>query len=309
MKLITNRSNQAFFSEILDAAPQNITRVRAAVAYVFDTTLMAFCKDRNIPLRLWSRLAPGEQSIDLKILKSFVPASNLMSCRLIYDFHAKVIEFENYGFYIGSANLTKAAWNSNLEAGIWFSHEEAQNTGLEKEIKLYFDSLDREGYEVDTNLLNAYDLFATSLKPLQDLQKTQHKAIFSDFTKKYPRRTFQETALQSRTWHEALSKCTLPFAYEALDYFLRVKEGDPSRKRFNPLFGRIEDFKRISVRFTDHNLQILFVSDSESSKDQVQKIFEDPIEITPTANGWNVHITQRDELEKLLAWADFEPIR
>lgn len=42
--------------------------------------------------------------------------------------HAKVIWWRGYGVYVGSANLTSAAWYNNIEAGVFFSESEIAET-------------------------------------------------------------------------------------------------------------------------------------------------------------------------------------
>jgi len=102
--------------------------VWAAVAYATNAkdsrTLVKWCFDRNIPLKFWGRL-DADVAVSVEILDMFLSRkSPEFVCKLVKHHHAKVIWWRGFGVYIGSANLTYRAWNTNVEAGCFFPEAE-----------------------------------------------------------------------------------------------------------------------------------------------------------------------------------------
>src|SRR3546814_16792850 len=79
--------------------------------------------DNDIPLNFWGRL-DEEVPVRVYILNLFLHRrSPQFVCKLVTHHHAKVIWWRGFGVYVGSANLTYSAWNSNVEAGCFRSEE------------------------------------------------------------------------------------------------------------------------------------------------------------------------------------------
>ena len=63
-------------------------------------------------------------------------------CKLVPDsLHSKVIWWRGHGAYIGSANLTDRAWNSNIEAGVYFSESDLADSGMIEQLTEFFENL------------------------------------------------------------------------------------------------------------------------------------------------------------------------
>lgn len=62
-------------------------------------------------------------------------------CKLVTHHHAKVIWWRGFGVYVGSANLTYSAWNSNVEAGCFFDESEIDSQ-FEGDLQRLFVELD-----------------------------------------------------------------------------------------------------------------------------------------------------------------------
>lgn len=136
---------------LLQAMPK-ATRVQAAVAYVSrpDHLLIKSCLDQNKPLELWSRhdstLATSPEVMAL-FLKEARPS---FACYLIgRHYHPKIIWWHGYGVYIGSANLTQAAWGGNIEAGVFLSEEDLDADDFRDELTAFFEDMREIGTKVD----------------------------------------------------------------------------------------------------------------------------------------------------------------
>lgn len=138
MRLIFGGINADYLRNLIEEAGAiaNGTRVTesvwAAVAYATDAkdsgSLVRWCFDNDIPLKFWGRL-DEQVPVRVEILNLFLNRrSPEFVCKLVKHHHAKVIWWKGFGVYIGSANLTYSAWNSNVEAGCFFYESEIDST-------------------------------------------------------------------------------------------------------------------------------------------------------------------------------------
>ncbi len=119
-------------------------RVLAAIAYASSDTRWWFedCIAKNKHVEFFGRY-DGSCPIDPTLLKWVLDRNTPnLSWRVVPKWlHAKVIWWEGKGAYIGSANLTDRAWNSNYEAGVFLSDSELEHAGLVPQLLAFFDGL------------------------------------------------------------------------------------------------------------------------------------------------------------------------
>ncbi|MEI8329501.1 MAG: phospholipase D-like domain-containing protein [Chlamydiia bacterium] len=120
-------------------------RVLAAVAYVTqDRPFLDLCWKEKKPLTLYARhdyTGPVNPSVfDWFFSKSLQSAN--YEIRLVRDiFHTKIIWWKRVGAYIGSANLTNAAWFKSYEAGLFVKEEESIAAGFYDDLEDFFDEI------------------------------------------------------------------------------------------------------------------------------------------------------------------------
>ena len=122
--------------------------VQAAVAYVSTITnpIIADCDRLGIRCQVWSRhdeTLPTALRVMEWACKRMHANGNLTWKLLGSYYHPKVIWWHGYGVYIGSANLTDAAWNSNCEAGIIILEAELQDD-YRQQLAEFFADLDAQ---------------------------------------------------------------------------------------------------------------------------------------------------------------------
>lgn len=132
MRLILGGINGDYLTNIVLNCAKETHEVWAAVAYATDSALLFdWCRSNDIPLTYYGRL-DEDVAVSVQILKQFLAAkSPNFRCRLVQHHHAKVIWWRGHGIYIGSANLTDAAWYRNIEAGCFFLEEELDAISFE----------------------------------------------------------------------------------------------------------------------------------------------------------------------------------
>ena len=153
MKLILGSINGEYLRNItLNAAPETEI-VFAAVAYAHSqSVLFDWCLENNIPLKFWGRY-DHTVPIAVPILKTFLSRNSAnYQCRLVTKFHPKVIWWKGYGCYVGSANLTGAAWNENVEAGTFYSDDELDDFGMTSDLNEFFRIVNENAFDLTPEL-------------------------------------------------------------------------------------------------------------------------------------------------------------
>lgn len=136
------------------AAMQVSKHVQAAVAYVSNVSnpVIRDCMEKGLRLEVWSRHDAG-LATSLPVLRwanqEMKTKANL-TWRLVASFyHPKVIWWRGYGVYVGSGNLTDAAWNSNIEAGVVLLESELDAADLRQPLEDFFADVHEESIPLD----------------------------------------------------------------------------------------------------------------------------------------------------------------
>ena len=108
MKLVANGLNKQFLASFMPNPQDEVDGVLAAIAYGDDTdTLLKNCLENKYRLDIWMRYdhtVPVQPKLLSQLLNNL---KNNIFCQLIPDvLHSKIIWWQGYGAYIGSANLT-----------------------------------------------------------------------------------------------------------------------------------------------------------------------------------------------------------
>lgn len=160
MKIIANGINGNYLEDCLNNVPKEVEQMKIAVAFADDYVgekIIDFCTNRKICLTFYGRLTYSyfhSHPIPVKILKKFLQPENFHTCKLVEEFfHSKVLWFQGYGAYIGSANLNNRSWEKNIECGVWFENEELNKFNLIKELDNFFFKIDQESNFLTEELL------------------------------------------------------------------------------------------------------------------------------------------------------------
>jgi len=183
MKFITGPLNKKFLLNLLNEVISEASRVKAAIAYAKKDNLKLFeaCRERLLPLEFYGRY-DYTVAIDPDVLKWFIEkASPNLVCKLVPDIlHSKVIWWIDAGAYIGSANLTDRAWNSNIEAGVFLTQYELSESGMEEELRSFFEEVDERSRPLSKEIYEEQ----RRLKEERSALSTQDYKLEQDFDKK-----------------------------------------------------------------------------------------------------------------------------
>lgn len=170
--MIAGGINGQYLREILGGSLGKTNNVKIAIAYASgDPEIFNFCYNNNIKLTFWGRY-DGSVPVTANILETFLKRRSLnYVCKLIPDiFHAKVIWWEGYGVYFGSANLTDNAWYGNIEAGIFLSDEDIIDNDIESELINFFDEIDKMSTPLTEEIYKEQKMIDKHRKDIDDLE-------------------------------------------------------------------------------------------------------------------------------------------
>jgi hypothetical protein len=179
MRLVAGGVNGFYLREILENAdPKQIGRVDAAVAYVTDPGLLFdWCWSEKVPLRFWGRFDEGVP-VAAPILRTFLTRqSPRFVCKLVRQFHPKVIWWRGYGAYIGSANLTQSAWYGNFEAGVFLTDDELDAAGIATDLDHLFEKIDEHASPLTEELVRQIEQRNAELNRRAAAQREADKAF------------------------------------------------------------------------------------------------------------------------------------
>jgi HKD family nuclease len=181
MRFVGGGLNGVYMLEIHEQSIDKTDSLKIAVAYASGSPrLLEDCWKKKVKVMFWGRY-DETNPVTLPILKTFLDRkSPNFVCKLVPDiFHAKVIWWEGYGAYIGSANLTENAWFGNIEAGIFFTEDELVESGLAEELSEFFEALDTHSYALTDEV---YSELSSAAKINSDFDK-RLKAAMQGFQK------------------------------------------------------------------------------------------------------------------------------
>ncbi len=170
MKIVLGRLNAVTLDELATEGCAICSRVDAAVAFAdgSEHRLLDECKSTGKILKYIGRL----DGVRPDFLRELLASGSLAEARLVWKgFHAKVIWWRDFGAYVGSANLTARAWDTNVEAGIFVSEEELQHGGGAGELLRMFEHLDATSFSVDVAVIERLESLGQSAEEDADLDR------------------------------------------------------------------------------------------------------------------------------------------
>ena len=186
MKFYFDYQTTRHLKVLLKTIPAYVERIQAAIAFSYDELLLDTCIKKGIRLEWWGSFNSGiSTSIDL--IKKSLSSGLITFYPFAEYFHPKVIYFENYGIYIGSANMTDGGLSNNVEAGVFINKEEF-DSGMETEIGNFFSFLKDSSIPITTNDVENFDKFVKQIhREKKEIEESgdRIKNIFKDMFKHF----------------------------------------------------------------------------------------------------------------------------
>ncbi|MCW7479370.1 phospholipase D-like domain-containing protein [Leptospira bandrabouensis] len=157
MKLLFDTKSKRQLAVLLKFLPENISKIYAAIAYTKSDLLINTCILKKIKLEWWG-LFDSKESTSYDLIKKAISSEHVRFYPFAEYFHPKVIYFENFGVYIGSANMTNNALYNNVEAGIFIEETELSNADKDQ-ILSFFEYLKSTSIPVALEDIEKIDKF------------------------------------------------------------------------------------------------------------------------------------------------------
>lgn len=159
--------------------PKDVTRVYAAIAYTHDDSLLNKCIESRIQLEWWG-LFNSDNATDYELVKKAISSEHVTFYPFANLFHPKVIYFENYGIYIGSANMTRSALRKNVEAGVFIKETELDEK-MKIEITSFFSTLRDNSIPATIDDIDRIQRFLDSTQNERDSRERLSSHIKNNF--------------------------------------------------------------------------------------------------------------------------------
>ena len=170
-------------NKILCNIPEDVTCIRAAIAYNNTGLLLEKCEERNIGLEWWG-LFDERGATSYELIKKAIKQPKVKFYLCAKYFHPKVIYFENHGLYIGSANMTQSALDKNIEAGI-FLYEEELDEDKKEELSSFFIYLENNSKLADDSDIEKIDKFLSDISLQKEEIESKENKIKTCFRKHF----------------------------------------------------------------------------------------------------------------------------
>ena len=144
MRFIANGINGKYLRDILPPSDSDVDCVLAAIAYGSNDEdhFLSNCINNKYRLDIWMRY-DHTVPVAIPLLRKLLSLTrkNIFCYQVPDVLHSKVIWWQGYGAYIGSANLSDRAWITNIEAGVFISDTELNESGMHIELDSFFERL------------------------------------------------------------------------------------------------------------------------------------------------------------------------
>jgi len=212
MQLIANTLNGNYLRNILPSSDDEVDGVLAAIAYGNDLNenLITNCVENRLRMDIWMRYdhtVPVSVPLLKKLLRHH---QDNIFCKLIPDYlHSKVIWWQGFGAYIGSANLTDRAWMTNIEAGLFLTDGDLQENGMIAELEEFFGGLRslEKAFNLTQEVVEEMEAIQARRKSMIDLGKELRKTPVWEgpaFANKEKAKDRQKEAFR-KEWHDTLT--------------------------------------------------------------------------------------------------------
>jgi hypothetical protein len=229
MELLLDYTNIRGFYRIISKLPYETRTIYASIAYNTSELLVKKAIEKNIELNWWG-LFDGKQSTRHDLIELALKNKNIIHFHPIkQNFHSKMIYFENYGLYIGSANMTEKALKENIESGIFLSQIDLIENNLIRQIEEYFLFLEKFP-ELTEDDIKLYINFINSHPELKRINNEDEHKLENEFNQLFLHLPYNDSAVSDEkdklsTKNKAINeftkewRSTLNILLHIMDYF------------------------------------------------------------------------------------------
>lgn len=184
MKTILGQLNGEFLLNLTTRAAKYASRVSAAVAYAEPNhPFFNACRAKGLHVTFYGLLDERGAVAPALLADLLSLGPSQVDCRLLKGhFHPKVIWWHGFGAYIGSANLTHAAWFKNIECGMFIEEDELEANGVAGALDTMFAHLHANSVALTRELVEKLQSLEVDRRALQAAQAKLRKLFDSQLS-------------------------------------------------------------------------------------------------------------------------------
>ena len=114
------------------------------------------------------------------------------------------------------------------------------------------------------------------------------------------RKNVKKSKIKELSWDDVISKCEYDFAKKAINMCKKIKEGEPSRKRFVHILKDFQGFNWMSFLFRRKYINIYLVGGDQEIFNRLVKKLPTTIQTGSWKRGFWFHIKEEKEFEQLI---------
>lgn len=188
MQLVMGGLNKVWLRDLLTRSIGRTRSIVALVAYAqANHDLFDHCRRHNVELDFYG-LLDEEGAVSPTLLADLLErGAHRVRCRLVLGhYHPKVVWWEGFGIYIGSANLTHAAWTRNVECGVFYPEAEATALGVADEIDRLVEYVAQHSHALTVEIVEKVAEAERAARALSEDRKRERERFqraFANFPK------------------------------------------------------------------------------------------------------------------------------
>ena len=164
-------------------------------------------------------------------------------------------------------------------------------------------------------LANSYDLdikaFSVGLHRIENqmILSTEQRFPLKELDEVYDtrgRKRIQKEERDDIDWDDVIPKLQYSYAHRGVDLCRRIKNGEPSRRRFGSIRKDWDGFDWISINFRARYINVYIGGSFENMSEFLQSKVSEPIAISTWAGGVSFIVDTEKKFEEMAAWLKLE---
>jgi hypothetical protein len=148
-------------------------------------------------------------------------------------------------------------------------------------------------------------LFAMGKEKFLSLEQRYPLKELSDVYVERGKRRRIKRGKEEIQWEDVLPKLEYPFASRGIELCKRIREGDPSRRRFT-VRSNYDGFDWISLNFRAKYINVYMRGNFEGNEKLIQSKFREEVPISSWRDGLSFRVTTESQFEDLVKWLKLE---
>jgi len=150
--------------------------------------------------------------------------------------------------------------------------------------------------------------FALSLNKHEDqlLVQIDQRYPLKELSDSYESRSRRQKKINKSdiTWDQVRDKLTYPYKDEIIEKLIRIKPGDPGRRRFIHIRSHFKSFDKVSIHLREKYINVYLTGKPDGYKSLILDNFTDKPELNEWARGYTLNVKNQSQYDDLVKWLE-----